>query len=197
MNPTALIAAAAPTIIHGASLIGTSAEKISRAINTWRNVTIQITNHSCKYTLEQPRTYTISGYCHHPPQPTIAKNTQEVCSFTKTAHTARGAVGVLTYSILTDEQGCVGEMVIMFSVPFDYNCYKNWFALGIFESGVSCDEKLYKQMYYESGPFTRANGTGSCITYFKKEALLKGTMSPQGHSVIKVEFWDNSVAKSK
>ncbi|XP_072545016.1 uncharacterized protein [Salminus brasiliensis] len=169
-------------------LASSFAEQISEAISTLRNVTIQITNYSNKYTLDQPRTYTYSGYCHHPPQPTITKNTQEECSFTKTDGSACGVVGVMTYRILTDAQGCVGELAIMFSVPYSYNCYTNWFALGIFPPGVPCDEKLYNKMYYEDGPFTRGPGTGSSITYSNKAAFVCGTMSPQGESVIKVEF---------
>uniref|UniRef100_A0A3B1JMA8 Bryoporin-like n=1 Tax=Astyanax mexicanus TaxID=7994 RepID=A0A3B1JMA8_ASTMX len=184
--------AVASAVIAGASLFGTSAEQISRNINTGRNVTIQITNYSNKYTLVDPRIYTYSGHCHNPPQPTIKKNTQEVCSFSKTAHTACGAVGVLTYQIIPDERcRCIRELAIMFSVPYDYNHYKNLFALGIFLPNQPCDETLYNKMYYEEGQeYQRQNGTGSTMTYTSKDIILKGTMSPQGQSVMKVELWD-------
>uniref|UniRef100_A0A3B1IQE4 Bryoporin-like n=1 Tax=Astyanax mexicanus TaxID=7994 RepID=A0A3B1IQE4_ASTMX len=183
--------AVAPALFAGASLFGTSAEQISRAIKTGRNVTIQITNYSDKYTLDNPRTYTYSGYCHSPPQPTIKKNTQEVCSFTKTAYTACGSVGVLTYQILNDDKRCIGELAIMFSVPFNYNHYENLFAMGIFDPNHPCDRDLYKMMYYkEGGNFKREKGTGCSMTYTKEKILLKGTMSPQGQSVMKVELWD-------
>ncbi|XP_072546285.1 uncharacterized protein [Salminus brasiliensis] len=166
------------------------AEKMYQAICTWRKVTIHITNSSSLYTLEQPRTYTYSGDCQHPPHLTIAKNTKEECSFSKTDGSACGVVGVLTYRILTDKKKYVGELAIMFSVPYSYKCYTNWFALGIFPPGVPCDEKLYNKMYYESGPFTRGPGTGSSITYSNKAALVYGTMSPQGESEMKVELRD-------
>ncbi|XP_036449149.1 bryoporin-like [Colossoma macropomum] len=174
-----------------ASAVFTGADQISRGIKTSRNVTIQITNYSDTYILANPRTYTFSGCCHHPPQPTIAQKTQEICSFSKISYTARGAVGVLTYQILQNEEEHVGELAIMFSVPFDYNLYKNWFALGIFDADIPCDLNLFKRMYYDiDGPFTRAKGTGSIIKH-KDRPLVKGTMSAFGHSIIKVELWDN------
>ncbi|XP_017578999.1 bryoporin-like [Pygocentrus nattereri] len=173
----------------GGSAVFTTADQISQGIKTSRNVTIQITNCSDTTTLANPRTYTFSGCCHHPPQPTIPQRTQETCSFSKISYTARGAVGVLTYQILQNERH-VGELAIMFSVPFDYNLYQNWFALGIFEADIPCDYNLFKRMYYDvDGPFTRAKGTGSIIKH-KDRPQLKGTMSSFGHSIIKVELWD-------
>ncbi|XP_049319883.1 DELTA-actitoxin-Afr1e-like [Astyanax mexicanus] len=175
----------------GASLRGTTVETISQSMNTNRNVAIQITNYSSKYTLVEPSVYTYSGFCSSPPQPTINKNTQEVCSFSKTGHTACGAVGVLTYKILPDDKLHRPEkLAIMFSVPFNYNHYENWFALGVYEAGKSCNYDLYYQMYYERGPFKREKGTGSVLTYSSKTVDLSGTMSPQGYSVIKVELSD-------
>ncbi|XP_066539096.1 uncharacterized protein [Hoplias malabaricus] len=180
--------ASTPSTVVGLSLIGTTADQISASIKTMRNVTIQITNYSKKYTLANPRTHTTSGYCYHTPQPTIPPNYHEVCSFSKTANVARGAVGVLTYQILTEEQECVRELGIMFSVPFNYNHYTNWFALGFFKPDVPCDDALFNQMYYEGGLFQRQKGTGCCLSYSDKQFVVKGTMSPQGKAVMKLEF---------
>ena len=46
---------AAQAVIAAATLFGTSVEKIAGLINTDRNVSIQITNNSDKYILENPR----------------------------------------------------------------------------------------------------------------------------------------------
>ncbi|KAL7873652.1 hypothetical protein AOLI_G00127230 [Acnodon oligacanthus] len=135
------------------------------------------------------RTHTTSACCFHPPQPTIEKNTREVCSFSKTTGVARGAVGVLTYQILTNEEHA-SELAIMFSVPFNFNWFKNWFALGIFEPDIPCDNALFNQMYYDTGLFTRGKSTGNTITHLGEDILMKGTMSAGGPSVMKVEFWD-------
>ncbi|XP_036449995.1 bryoporin-like [Colossoma macropomum] len=174
----------------GQSLTGTSVEQISQSMKTWRNVTIQITNYSTTYTLSNPRIHTTQGYCFHPPQPTIEKNTSEACCFSKTAHVARGAIGVMTYQILTDDRHCVAELAIMFSVPYDNNLFRNWFALGIYKTPISCDYNLFYQMYYTNGPFTRAKGTGNSIEYHGKRVYVKGTMSAFGQSIMKVEFRD-------
>ncbi|XP_066529090.1 DELTA-actitoxin-Afr1c-like isoform X2 [Hoplias malabaricus] len=185
-----ITAASKLAAVVGLSLIGTTADQISASIKTMRNVTIQITNNSKKYTLANPRTHTTSGYCYHTPQPTIPPNYHEVCSFSKTANVACGAVGVLTYQILTEKEEYIGELSIMFSVPFNYNHYTNWFALGIFKHNVPCDDALFYQMYYEGGPFQRQKGTGCCMSYSDKQSVVKGTMSPQGKAVMKLEFSD-------
>ncbi|KAG9268250.1 DELTA-stichotoxin-Hcr4a-like [Astyanax mexicanus] len=184
-------AAAAAAAVVGGSLLNTTIEEISKQIRTDRNISIQLSNFSHKYILTNPRVFTSSGYSHNPPQPTIQKRTIEACSFTKTAGTACGAVGVLTYEICRHEdKHWVGELMIMFSVPYDYNLYENWFALGISKDRISCNEQLFHQMYYDNGSFTRAKSTGSEIKFLGKHAYVKGTMSPAGRSIMKVEFWD-------
>ncbi|XP_036450071.1 DELTA-stichotoxin-Hcr4a-like [Colossoma macropomum] len=192
MSPAGASVSAA---LNGVSLVSSTVEQVSRSIGTWRNVSIQITNYSDKYILTDPRTYTSSGYCHNPPQPTITGKKQESCSFSKTDYASCGSAGVLTYNILNNRTNHVGELAIMFSVPFSYSLYENWFALGIYEPGISCGDNLFKQMYYrDSGPFRREKGTGSSITYSGKGALVKGTMSAFGQSIIKVELWDEGLA---
>ncbi|XP_036420122.1 bryoporin-like [Colossoma macropomum] len=175
-----------------ASLFSDTAEEISRFITTNRNVSIQITNNSKKFILTNPRTYTSSGQCHHPPQPTIKKDSQEVCSFSKTTNVPRGSVGILMYQIIQEETSHVGELVILFSVPFDRNLYKNKFYLGIFERNTNCDKAQYKKIKKNktTDPITRGKGTGSVITRSGKGALVKGTMSAFGQSLIKIELWD-------
>uniref|UniRef100_A0AAY5EFN9 Uncharacterized protein n=2 Tax=Electrophorus electricus TaxID=8005 RepID=A0AAY5EFN9_ELEEL len=176
--------------IMAVPLAGTSIEQISSSINTGRNGSIQINNQSAIYTLKHPRVFTSSGYPLSPPPPTIARNSIGACTFTKTSSSFRGSVGVLTYQILDIEAHTPGKLVIMFSVPFDYNMYENWFALGIFEENITCDQDLFRQMYYEKGSFTRSKGTGNEISYSQKNLQVKGTMSPAGKSIMKVEFED-------
>ncbi|KAI4889954.1 hypothetical protein NFI96_028645, partial [Prochilodus magdalenae] len=181
----AVAAAAAAALVVGGTLLGTSIEEISKLINTDRNVAIQISNYSYKYILTNPRVFTSSGYSHRPPHPTIQKRTIEACSFTKTKGTACGAVGVLKYEICKhDDNHWVGDLVIMFSVPYDYNLYENWFAIGISKEHVSCDEHLFNQMYYDNGSFTRAKSTGNEIKFTGKHSYVKGTMSPASKSII-------------
>ncbi|XP_026998900.1 DELTA-actitoxin-Afr1e-like [Tachysurus fulvidraco] len=190
IEKAATYGAVQPIIENGDSLRGTNIDSISSSIGTIRNVSIQITNFTDRYTLSNPRTYSSSGYCLNPPQPTVAKKTSETCTFTKTRSTAHGCAGVLAYKILKDEVHFVGELVIMFSVPFDYNFYENYLALGIYENHVSCNSDLFFEMYYEKGPFTRERATGSKVMYSVQGISVKGTMSPAGKAIMKVDFQD-------
>ncbi|XP_047677811.1 uncharacterized protein LOC113640552 isoform X2 [Tachysurus fulvidraco] len=150
---------------NGESLRGTNIDSISHSIGTVRNVSIQITNFTDRYTLSNPRTYNSSGYCFDPPQPTVAKKTSEACTFTKTQFSPYGCAGVLAYKNLKYEEHFVGDLVIMFSVPFDYIWYENYLAFGIFEKEVSCNSYLFYEMYYMKGTFTRERATGSEVMY--------------------------------
>ncbi|XP_076867077.1 uncharacterized protein LOC143518477 [Brachyhypopomus gauderio] len=192
MNRSAMAFTSA--VIPGASLTGTSAEQISQSINTRRNIVIEISNFSDKYTLGNPRVHNSSGYCLSPPQPTIQKKTKEACSFTKTSGALRGVEGVLMYQILNNEKRSNDELAIMFSVPFHYSRYDNCIALGIFNTGNTCNDDLFNRMYNDTptnhSKFNRGKGTGSEIIFSEGDFCVKGTMSPAAKSVMKVEFWD-------
>ncbi|KAJ8280030.1 hypothetical protein COCON_G00070960 [Conger conger] len=96
-----------------------------------RSVSIHLFNNS-SVILTNPQVYSISGSCVRAPQPTVEKGASVMCAFGKTAGTVRGAVGVLTYDIAEDqEMEAVKRLAIMFSVPYDYNLFKNVFALGL------------------------------------------------------------------
>lgn len=117
----------------------------------------------------------------------------EVCNFCKAAAKTTGTVGVLTYDLFERQANCATEkLAIMFSVPFDYNMYKNWFAVGIYSLGKECNESLYKEMYYnkEQQGFVREEAKGSGITYQGLRLDIKATMSPLGRAIMKVEVWD-------
>ncbi|XP_058862137.1 uncharacterized protein LOC131703174 [Acipenser ruthenus] len=166
-----------------------TAEEISRNIQTNRNITISIEN-NCDFCLTNPRTYTFSGYNVDPPQPTINAKTTAVCSFSKTNYVARGTVGVLTYDVIKNNDA-VECIAMMFSVPFDYNLYKNMFAIGSFSVGTSCDNALYIRMYQEwVDGFIRGQATDGIIKFTGKAIEIKATMSPAGRSIMKVEVWN-------
>lgn len=139
------------------------------------------------------RVYLENGNCHSPPQPTVRPLQTEVCNFSKTSAKASGAVGILTYDLFERQSnGAKEKLAIMFSVPYDYNLYKNWVAVGIYELGRDCDESLYKEMYYNKDQkgFVRAEATGSGLVYEGKNLDVMVTMSPLGRAIMKVELWD-------
>ncbi|KAG7488330.1 hypothetical protein MATL_G00032670 [Megalops atlanticus] len=178
-------------LFSGASMVNEIIQHSASAGD--RSVSIHLTNHTKTYILVNPQVYTHSGYCYNPPQPTVKEGIREICSFTKTTGTACGAVGVLTYDIANDCRKTLKRLAIMFSVPFDYSYYENWFALGFFGTDRACDESLYKLMYNENdGTFTRtkALGTENSHTSTDKKYTLRGTMTPMAKAVLKVEVWE-------
>lgn len=139
------------------------------------------------------RVYLESGGCHSPPQPTVRPQKTEVCNFGKTSAKATGSVGVLTYELFERQSNCAKEMVaIMFSVPYDYNMYKNWLGLAIYNQGKECDKNLYQEMYYnkEQQGFVRHEAKGCGLTFEGQNLNIRATMSPMGRAILKVEVWD-------
>ncbi|XP_072312105.1 uncharacterized protein [Eucyclogobius newberryi] len=170
-----------------------TAEAHSAHLTTNRNCTVEITNVSSVYCLVNPKVYMESGFSYSPPQPTVRSQHTEVFSFTKDDNTASGAVGVFTYELFDMHKRQTHElMAIMFSVPFDYNFYKNWLGVGIFEKSKPCDEKLYKFMYNDKdfSHFTRHEADGSGIVHSSSTVDVRACMSDQGHSIIKLEIYD-------
>ncbi|KAM7371906.1 hypothetical protein PAMP_009107 [Pampus punctatissimus] len=170
-----------------------TAEAVSATLTTNRNCTIEITNISSSYCLINPKVHMTSGFCHHPPQPTIRTTRTEVCSFTKDDNTATGAVGLLTYDLFhMQSRVCSERMAIMFSVPFDRNLYKNQLVVGVVEQSCACDKNLYNQMYdgKDLGNFTRSETNGSGLEYKATYVDLKATMSTVGKAIVKVELYD-------
>ncbi|XP_056432483.1 actinoporin-like protein [Gadus chalcogrammus] len=170
-----------------------SADAVAANMKSRRNVTIEITNLTQAYCLIDPKVFLESGKTHSPPQPTVRPLKTEVCNFTKEGGAACGAVGVMTYDLYHRDHRDSGEKVaVMFSVPYDNNMYKNWFALGVYPKATECDEKLYKEMYYdkEQKGFVRAECNGTGITFSGRNLDVKATMSPLGRAIMKIEVWD-------
>ncbi|KAI9539638.1 hypothetical protein NQZ68_005720 [Dissostichus eleginoides] len=180
---------------HNHSNIMESAEAVAADVHSKRSVTIEISNVTNNYCLIKPRVFLENGESYNPPQPTVRPLKTEVCTFSKSGGKATGAIGVMTYDLFERSQNdYIETLAIMFSVPWDYNLYKNWFAVGLYKKGQICDKELYKQMYYEKKQhehgFVREESTGSGINYVGKYLDVKATMSPLGNAVMKVELWD-------
>lgn len=122
----------------------------------------------------------------------------EVCNFSKTSGKASGAVGVLTYDLFERGSDCAKEtLAIMFSVPYDYNLYKNWVAVGIYKQGKECNESLFKEMYNNKDQkgFVRAEAKGCGLTHEGNSLDIMCTMSPMGRAILKVEVWDKTLSQ--
>ncbi|XP_072312106.1 DELTA-actitoxin-Afr1e-like [Eucyclogobius newberryi] len=170
-----------------------SAESVAANLKSRRNVTIEISNLTTNYCLINPKVYVEKGCVPIPPQPTVRPLKTEVCNFSKDSAKASGAVGVLTYDLFEkNRKDFIETVAIMFAVPYDYNLYKNWFALGVYKKGKECNEALYKEMYYDKEPkgFVREEANGGGLTFEGDCLDVKATMSPMGRAIMKVELWD-------
>ncbi|XP_028672633.1 DELTA-sagatoxin-Srs1a-like [Erpetoichthys calabaricus] len=178
----------------GASLQGTSAEKISKSIKTTRNVVIEISNNTTKF-LTNPKYHCHSGYNNTPLQPTIEPRSREACSFSKKRRMACGSVGVMTYDICASPiQSGDMKLAIMFSVPYDYNWFENWFAVGFYDLSKGCDHDLYDEMYYQVKPeFKRAKATQCTLSHSTNGLDIKVAMSNACESIMQVELWESNV----
>ncbi|XP_038566057.1 DELTA-sagatoxin-Srs1a-like [Micropterus salmoides] len=153
-----------------------------------RQCTVEIENKCSEYTFCNPQVFTYSGSYEKPLPPTLGPS--ESCSalFIKTPSTACGAVGVFTYELQNKStKKCDGKMAVMYSVPYDFNFYSNYYAMGVFDVNTKCDYDLYKEMYYGAGAvFVRREAKDS-LTYKGKDVTITATMSDSYTPVIKVQ----------
>ena len=89
----------------------------------------------------------VSGVCSKPLPFEVQPGTKYEALFVKTPGSARGAVGVFTYDLCKTGSSCIEKIAVMFSVPFDYRIYSNWYAVGVFDSNKRCDGELYNELY--------------------------------------------------
>lgn len=138
------------------------------------------------------RVFMETGRVFNPPQPTVQPMKSKLCSFHMLEGTATGSVGVMTYDLFVKGgNDHIQTMAIMFSVPFDYNLHKNWFAVGFYPKERQCDQALYKEMYYNSAKdFVMEEANGSGIHFEGGHLDIRATMSAVGRAVIKVELWE-------
>ena len=65
---------------------------------------------------------------------------------------ATGAVGVMTYHIPSIQK----TLAVLFSVPFDYNLYSNWWDVKLYSGKKWAGYSIYDNMYY-GNPFRGDN----------------------------------------
>ncbi|XP_017260010.1 DELTA-thalatoxin-Avl1a-like [Kryptolebias marmoratus] len=163
------------------------------SIPTHRQCKVEIQNKSSTCTLSEPLLHLFSGNCEAPLPPTLRPSETGTALFIKKPHTACGSVAVFTYNILQNSNNQIrGKLAVMFSVPYDFNIYANWYAVGVFDMHKLCDEDLYKEMYYGSQRgFVRGKAKGPSLTHRAGHATIRATMSDSYQPVLKVEVCDN------
>lgn len=93
---------------------------------------------------------------------------------------ATGVVGVLTYYI----PGKDSTLAVMWSVPFDYNLYSNWWNVKLYYGDRGPSHAMYKELYYYANPFK----AGSWNTKNLGGGLkCRGFMTTPGNAKLKIE----------
>ena len=124
------------------------------------------------------RVHLISGGCLKTLPLELAPGTNDDAVFVKTPHTARGTVGVFTYDLSLSGSVPTEKMAAMFSVPFDFSLYSNWFAVGVFSSNKNCNYDLYYEMYYNNNSdFMRGKATDGIVNYENRDFVINVSMS--------------------
>nr|A0A345GPN1.1 RecName: Full=Nigrelysin; Short=Ng; AltName: Full=Actinoporin; AltName: Full=DELTA-actitoxin-Ani1a; Short=DELTA-AITX-Ani1a; AltName: Full=Pore-forming toxine; Short=PFT; Flags: Precursor [Anthopleura nigrescens]AXG64230.1 nigrelysin precursor [Anthopleura nigrescens] len=93
---------------------------------------------------------------------------------------ATGVVGVITYTM-----GDGNTLAVMFSVPYDYNWYSNWWNVKIYHGKVRASQKMYEDLYYYRSPFKGDNGWHERNLGYGLKS--KGFMNSSGAALLQIK----------
>ncbi|XP_024658055.2 DELTA-sagatoxin-Srs1a [Maylandia zebra] len=160
---------------------------------THRQCSIEIQNKTTTFTLCNPRMHIVSGSCSSPLPPTLSPYENGNALFIKKPHTACGSVTVFTYDLQhVSTLQFNGRVAVMFSVPYDFNFYSNWYAVGVFDMDKACDQHLYDEMYNKSEQkFVRGKAKGPSLAYRGAYITVRATMSDTYQPILKVAICNN------
>ncbi|KAM6904764.1 DELTA-thalatoxin-Avl1a-like [Xenentodon cancila] len=157
-----------------------------------RQCFVEIQNKSSLCCLTDPIIHLVSGSSESPLPPTLKSSEAGSARFVK-SFGARGSVGVFTYNLIQEStKQYRGKIAVMFSVPYDFNLYSNWYAIGMFGREKLCDKDLFDEMYKggEKG-FVRGKAKGPSLTYRGDHVTIRASMSDSYKPVLKVDICDN------
>uniref|UniRef100_A0A3B5MT08 DELTA-sagatoxin-Srs1a n=1 Tax=Xiphophorus couchianus TaxID=32473 RepID=A0A3B5MT08_9TELE len=165
---------------------------LEMSIPTHRQCRVEIQNKTSSFTLCDPL-YLFSGNCDCPLPPTLRPSESGTALFVKKSHAACGSVAVFTYDIFQEStKQNRGRLAVMFSVPYDFHLYSNWYAVGAFSKDKLCDEALYKEMYYASQRgFVRGKAKGPSLIHRVGHVTVRASMSDSYQPTLKVDLCDN------
>lgn len=95
---------------------------------------------------------------------------------------ARGSVGAFAYYM----QGSDATIVIMFSVPYDYNLYENWWDAKVYSGRKRANYNMWYEMYH-GNPYKGDNGYHQKA--IGKGFRVKGLMTSAGECVMELKIF--------
>jgi hypothetical protein len=131
--------------------------------------------------LVNPQYHVDSGQCDDPPANSIDTfAASDPILFSKTNDVARGTVGLLSYQVDGEEH----KLVVMWSVPYDYNFYENWWNVAMYPKGKALDSALFKEMYK-----TAKKGSQTVSMNIDGWAYeIAGSMGTSGKTTLKIDL---------
>lgn len=140
-------------VIAAAQLTLTLLKSVLNGIgDVTRKVAIGIANET-PYDWQATGVYFESGTSDVALPPDVHPEKAAIYGVRKTAGpVATGAVGALCYYVPKIHK----SVCVMFSVPFSYTWYSNWWDVKIYQGKVNALEKIYEDMYYDD-PFEGNN----------------------------------------
>ncbi|CAI5670167.1 unnamed protein product [Oreochromis niloticus] len=153
-----------------------------------RQSAVHITNQTEGYTLCNPSLHLVSGCCQIPLPTKLGPYESDNSLFSKTGGTTCGSVGVFTYDLYDHSTNRADKKIaVMFSVPFDYGRYSNWFAVGVFDKEKKCDGDLFHKMYYsDERGFVRGKADGHDLKHTADDVVITLGMTNSSVATLKV-----------
>ncbi|PKY20529.1 fragaceatoxin C [Rhizophagus irregularis] len=147
-----------------------------------RKTVITIKNHS-KQILDEHSVHFYSGTSDWAIPGPVSNGEGLVWGTRKTAGpVATGTVGVFVYHVKDQNQ----SLAFMWSIPFDYNIYSNWWSIIVYDGFIEANDDLYREMYYNSP------NKGDSQTY-KRDLnsgwRYEGSMGNSGTPIIVVDIY--------
>ncbi|RGB33015.1 Cytolysin/lectin [Rhizophagus diaphanus] len=158
-------------------------DAVLKKLPTSRKVAIAIKNYSLQ-TLEKPRLFFLSGVSQSGlPSYPVPMGEGLVWGACKTEYSTKGTAGVIVYHIKDYNL----SLAFMWSIPFNYLFYSNWWNLKVYEGLIEPNEDFFWMMYYDSPH----EGDGKAYSgKLSGGWRYKGTMGSEGQSIIVVDFQD-------
>jgi len=91
-----------------------------------------------------------------------------------------GVVGVLTYYIPDKHK----TLAVMWSVPYDYNLFKNLWNVKLYNGNIEANRGIYKELYYKARPFPAGGWRTKLLGVGLK---CRGFMSTSGNAELKIK----------
>ena len=154
-----------------------------------RSVTVRVFN-TTNQSLTGSTVYFHSGTSDVIPPDELQRQGQLRYSARKTrGPVARGAVGVVTF-----EMGNGNTVAILFSVPFDYTFYRNWWNVEIYQGQRRADSSMYKNLYYSNSALEGNDEWREIKDNRMKFGIeVRGVMSSSGDSTLHVHLHEDQL----